>query len=183
MWPLLYKFLDEVTEGTSKFVFWPRNATEWAQSYFDFFDMSDTTFSRLSLLAYGRGCRTEMEVPLLTAAFDAHTAAVRAYFASSPSRAKRFLEIDFTLPDAGRTLCTFATDDADGCAQYSTVPNVPPDELDLDWMAAYGHTKVRTALEAQIIAAPESGGFTCSERHVCAVRPASPPATLPPASL
>lgn len=53
LWPLLFRFVDQVTDGRAKFVLWPRDASEWAQSFANFYDMNNTDFNRFNLLSYG----------------------------------------------------------------------------------------------------------------------------------
>jgi hypothetical protein len=64
MWPYLYKFLDSETNGTAKFVWWRRNATEWAQSYVDYFNMSEPIFWRVDLMFLGCVRSTPVDRPL-----------------------------------------------------------------------------------------------------------------------
>jgi hypothetical protein len=126
--------------------------------------------ARSRALVHRRGCRTELDVESLARGYEVHADAVEAFFASTPSRASRFLNIDFTLPDSGRTLCNFVTSDAAACSNYTTIPNVAPEELDDEWLEEHGHMRVQKEINARLLAVPDTGGFTCSERHECPPR-------------
>ena len=184
LWPLMYPFLDESTRGRAKFVLWRRNATEWAQSYTAFFNGvgingNDTSvcvpndayyntphkFMRFRLLSYGAGCFAAEDVPHLARAYEAHIEAVLRYFHATPERRRRFLDVDFTAPDAGRTLCSFVSqsDDSapDECEAHSDMPDVPPSHLDNDWAALSGSTMLTHMMNERVFSQPRAKSFKC----------------------
>ena len=170
IWPLLFPFLDQATEGRGKFVLWPRNPEDWAQSYSGFFDMNSTTFNRFNLLSYGNGCRSELSEEQLARADVQHTAAVREHFASSEARGQ-LLEVDFTAPDAGQKLCAFVLGaDDTTCASYTNIPKVEPSSLDLAWKEQYGEELMKNQFMEGMGNASAAGGFTCALRHECVPR-------------
>merc|ERR1712054_653225 len=80
-WPMLYRFIDESTQELAKFVIWRRDSTSWATSYMSYFNNSQsTTFRRFVQLSYGMGCHSELDVPHLARAYDAHSQSVLDYF-------------------------------------------------------------------------------------------------------
>ena len=107
---------------------------------------------------------------MLARAYDAHSAAVLAHFASAEKRGQ-LLDLDFTAPDAGRKLCDFVLADGAACAQYTELPNIEPEELDAEWNQKHGgDTLMDSLLEAVQAAGPADGEFTCTARHTCAAR-------------
>lgn len=158
-WPHIYRFLDHHTAGRAKFVLWRRDAAEWARSYLSFFDNSSTQFVRFQLLSYGEGCASQMTHERLATAYAAYNSDVLSYFAASAARRRRLLELDFTAPDAGRRLCEFVHGGghaaaAAGCARYTSLPTVEPNDLDPVWLERTGGAAYSARMAARVAATP-----------------------------
>lgn len=129
-WPLMFRFLDEHTEGRAKFVIWRRNPAEWAESFLKFFGQFNTfgQVDRLTYLSYGQFRKSDLDREQLAKAYESHNNAVLEYF-NDPSRRSRLLDLDFTSLDAGHVLCTFVLGKSTTCDEYTYLPDVQPEEL------------------------------------------------------
>lgn len=131
-WPLMFRFLDENTEGRAKFVIWRRDPAQWAESFCNFFDTGPSApVNRLIYLSYGQFRKSDLgceQLEQLPKAYESHINAVLEYF-NDPSRRSRLLELDFTSSDAGHALCTFVLGKSPTCDEYTYLPEVPPEEL------------------------------------------------------
>lgn len=130
IWPLLFQFLDESTNGKAKFVIWQRDANDWADSWFTMM-AGGVLEGRFWQLSYGEADAHDISREQLLQAYESHVSTVLEYF-NTTDRSARFLSLDFTAPDAGRSLCNFALGDTTSCEKYTILPNVDASELDLD---------------------------------------------------
>lgn len=158
LWPLLFRFLDEQTEGRAKFVIWRRDPAAWAESYLKFF-ANYSSPDRFDRLSYGEP-RRDLDQEQLAKAYESHSIAVLKYF-KEPSRRSRFLDLDFTRPDAGHSLCSFVLANSTTCDQYTKLPNVEPQHLDAKWQSK--HSSGLKAEIAQILPEPTSN-FECQSQ-------------------
>lgn len=59
----------------------------------------------------------------MSAAYEHHLVVVRSFFGATAERRAKYLEIDLTAEDAGRTLCGFVYAD-ERCEGLTTIPEV-----------------------------------------------------------
>lgn len=134
-----------VSLQTAKYVLWPRNSTEYANSWFQFFcpfrkyPYGITPENQLEdFLIFGlcNACSTTQRsrnFEIVRRTYERHIATVRSYFGSTPSRQARYLEVEFDTDDlAGRKVCEFVFEGLpqyENCASLHGVPNVSVEQV------------------------------------------------------